>query len=45
MHKEFPIYGWDTNKGYGTKKHMEAIKIYGPSIYHRKTFGRVKEYV
>jgi len=45
MHKEFPIYGWDTNKGYGTKKHMEAIKIYGPSIYHRKTFGRVREYV
>jgi len=45
MHKEFPIYSWDTNKGYGTKEHREAIKIYGPSIYHRKTFGRVREYV
>ncbi len=45
MHKEFPIYGWDRNKGYGTKEHREAIRIYGPSIYHRKTFGRVREYV
>lgn len=45
MHKELPIYGWDKNKGYGTKEHREAIRIYGPSVYHRKTFGRVKEYV
>jgi len=45
LHKEYPIYSWDKNKGYGTKEHMEAIKIYGPSIYHRKTFGRIREYV
>lgn len=45
MHKEYPIYGWDRNKGYGTKEHREAIKLYGPCIYHRKTFGRVREYV
>ena len=45
MHKEYPIYNWQKNKGYGTKEHREAIKLYGPSIYHRKTFGRVREYV
>jgi len=44
-HNKYPIYGWDRNKGYGTQEHMEAIKIYGPSPYHRKTFGGVKEYV
>jgi len=35
---KFPLYGWDKNKGYGTKSHMEALKTYGPCIYHRKTF-------
>lgn len=42
MYKEYPIYGWDRNKGYGTKEHLEAIKLYGPCIYHRKTFSGVK---
>jgi len=31
-------YGWDTNMCYGTKKHMEAIKKYGITKYHRKSF-------
>jgi ribonuclease HII len=31
-------YGWRTNMGYGTKKHMEALKKYGPCKYHRKSF-------
>ena len=31
-------YGWRTNMGYGTKAHMEALKKYGPSKYHRKSF-------
>ncbi len=31
-------YGWDKNKGYGTKKHGKAIKRYGISKYHRKQF-------
>jgi len=26
------------NKGYGTKSHMEALKEYGPTIWHRKSF-------
>lgn len=45
LHEEFPIYGWRTNKGYGTKEHRNAIEKYGPCKYHRKTFGRVKEYL
>jgi ribonuclease HII len=41
LHNFLPIYGWDTNKGYGTKKHLEALGTYGPSPYHRKSFRRV----
>ncbi len=36
--KEYPQYGWETNKGYGTKKHIEAIEKYGITHYHRKSF-------
>jgi ribonuclease HII len=45
LHEEFPIYGWKKNKGYGTKEHRDAIEKHGPCKYHRKTFGRVKEYL
>lgn len=38
LHEEFPMYGWDTNMGYPTKKHRKAILEYGPCKYHRKTF-------
>jgi ribonuclease HII len=38
IHYEFPEYGWNTNKGYGTAKHKLAIEQYGLSKYHRKTF-------
>ena len=41
LHNIFPVYGWDKNKGYGTKAHREAIKLYGPSMYHRKSFKGV----
>lgn len=39
LHKEWPQYGWDKNRGYGTKLHIEAIKRYGITPYHRKSFG------
>lgn len=45
IHKEFPIYKWNKNMTYGTKEHMELIKLYGPCIYHRQTFSGVKEYI
>lgn len=41
LHDIFPIYGWDTNKGYLTKKHMEAIQLYGITEFHRESFRRV----
>lgn len=37
-------YGIDSNKGYGAKKHMEGIKMYGITKWHRKSFGICKEY-
>lgn len=43
LHEEFPMYGWDTNMGYPTKKHREAILEYGPCKYHRKTFRLLPE--
>jgi ribonuclease HII len=37
-------YGIDSNKGYGAKKHIDGIKEYGITIWHRKTFGICKNY-
>lgn len=37
-------YGIDSNKGYGSKKHMDGIRQYGITKWHRKTFGICKEY-
>ena len=38
IHEEFPMYNWKKNKGYPTIEHREAIKKYGITKYHRKTF-------
>lgn len=38
IHEEFPMYNWKQNKGYPTAEHRNAIKEYGPCIYHRKSF-------
>lgn len=40
--KEYPMYGWDGNMGYPTPEHIDALRRFGPSPYHRKTF-KVKE--
>ena len=37
--KEYPQYDWLSNKGYPTKKHREAIKLYGITPYHRKSYN------
>ena len=37
--EEYPQYDWLSNKGYPTKKHREAIKEYGTTPYHRRTFN------
>ena len=38
-----PEYGWERNKGYGTKDHMEALRIHGPTPLHRRSFGPVAQ--
>ena len=38
-------YGIDSNKGYGSKTHMDGIKKYGITKWHRRTFGLCKEFV
>ncbi len=44
LDKIYPMYGLASNKGYGTKKHIEAIKKYGITKYHRLSFKPVCEY-
>ena len=41
LSKQFNNYGWDTNSGYGTKEHLRAIKKFGITEYHRKTFSPI----
>lgn len=42
LHKEYPVYNWNSNKAYLTKDHIEALRLYGPSPYHRLTFNKVR---
>ena len=37
--EEYPMYGWAKNKGYPTREHRIAVREYGLSPYHRKTFN------
>ena len=37
-HEQFPLYGFDRHKGYGTKLHMEALRRYGMCPIHRRSF-------
>ena len=39
LHEEFPLYNWDSNKGYGTREHRDAIEKIGLCKYHRKSFN------
>ncbi len=43
IHEEFPMYNWKKNKGYPTKEHRAAIKKYGITKYHRKSFRLLPE--
>lgn len=38
LHHQFPQYGWDKNKGYGTAFHRKAIEKFGLCSHHRKSF-------
>ena len=41
LSKQYSKYFWEKNSGYGTKKHIEAIKNYGVTEHHRKTFAPI----
>ena len=43
--KKYPNYGWQTNMGYGTKEHINAIKSVGICKHHRKTFKPIKSFI
>lgn len=43
IHLEYPMYNWKQNKGYPTKEHREAIRKYGATKYHRKSFRLLPE--
>lgn len=43
IHEEYPMYNWKQNKGYPTIEHREAIKKYGITKYHRKSFRLLPE--
>jgi ribonuclease HII len=45
LSKQFNSYGWDTNSGYGTKEHLKAIKKFGITKYHRKTFSPICDFL
>jgi ribonuclease HII len=38
LSEKYPGYGWETNSGYGTKQHIDAIKSMGPTEWHRPSF-------
>ncbi|MEM9001797.1 MAG: ribonuclease HII [Bacteroidota bacterium] len=43
IHEEYPMYNWSKNKGYPTIEHRQAIRTYGLTKYHRKSFRQLPE--
>jgi ribonuclease HII len=41
LHDEFPQYGFAAHKGYGTPEHLEALRVHGPCLHHRRHFAPV----
>ncbi|SMQ60791.1 RNase HII [Altererythrobacter xiamenensis] len=41
--QDHPHYGWERNKGYGTREHMEALRHHGPSPLHRQSFAPIAQ--
>lgn len=38
LHSQFPLYGWNTNMGYATREHRDALNRFGPTEHHRRSF-------
>jgi ribonuclease HII len=45
FHEDFPEYGFDRHKGYGTRKHNESLLNYGITPIHRKSYAPVKRLI
>ena len=43
--REYPGYGWETNRGYGTPQHWRALKALGPTPLHRRSFPKVRAFI
>ena len=43
LHRRYPLYGFDENKGYGTAAHLRALATFGPCAIHRTTFAPVRD--
>lgn len=43
LHRKYPVYGFDTHKGYGTSAHTQAIEFHGVCPEHRRSFGPVRQ--
>ncbi len=41
---DHPGYGWETNKGYGTPEHLRALRAFGPTPLHRRSFAPVQQF-
>ncbi len=42
LHQDFPVYGWDKNAGYGTLLHRQALRTYGVTLHHRRSFAPIR---
>ena len=45
LDRQYPVYGFARHKGYGTKEHLEALRLHGPASCHRKSFAPVRQMV
>lgn len=41
LHEQFPQYGFASHKGYSTPEHLEALRVHGPCVHHRRFFSPV----
>ncbi len=41
LHEEHPAYGWNTNAGYGTKIHQQALRDFGVTLHHRRSYAPI----
>lgn len=44
LHAQYPQYGFDQHKGYGTAMHLERLRTHGPCPEHRRSFAPIREY-